>query len=68
MTAAEWRKARPFLKDRFDNDRRLIRHVIRMADALGIPDDVVLLPRLQALSAAQSRARSLGWNRLAGHV
>ena len=43
-TAAEWRAAKKVRRDRD------VAQVVRIADAIGIPDEVVLLPRLRALS------------------
>jgi hypothetical protein len=47
-TVAEWRAAKAFLRSA--GDRRIIFKMVRIAEQLNIPDDVVLLPRLKALA------------------
>jgi hypothetical protein len=55
-TVADWRKAkRTFARGIEAGAYRLdslqtIKQMVKIADAFGLPDDVVLLPRLQALA------------------
>jgi hypothetical protein len=47
-TVAQWRKATQFTKDQQGPGHRTIHTMVRIADALGLPDDALLVPRLQA--------------------
>jgi len=49
-TVAQWRKQKELRRHRTDSIRRAVRRMVQLADALGISDDVPLLPRLKALA------------------
>jgi len=50
-TLAQWRAQKRLAKDggRADDDRRIINHLVKLGDKLGIPEDVPLIPRLREL-------------------
>ena len=50
-TVHQWRQALKLIHQQIGFELRVITQMIKLANVLGIPDDVELLPRLEALTS-----------------
>lgn len=51
-TVHQWRQALKLIHKQIGFELRVITQMTKLADVLGIPDDVELLPRLEALASS----------------